>query len=215
MTASRRVVVLVGLAIALVVPLIGPTRFLPPVPGAGPLYVREWFWWALLLLVLLYVVVVERRPLSSIGFKRPSLMSFVWGFLAAAVSLIGLGLILAFVAPALGLKLNQGAMNAILQTPLWYRVALVTRAAFVEETLFRGYGIERLQELTGNRWLAGFITWATFTVAHVGHWGWAALFLPAWAGLVLTGVYLWRRDLASNITAHWLFDAAGFLLPHP
>jgi membrane protease YdiL (CAAX protease family) len=43
----------------------------------------------------------------------------------------------------------------MLDTPYWYRVAVVTRAAFVEELLVRGYGIERLQELTGSKVIAG------------------------------------------------------------
>ncbi len=215
MTASRRIVILVGLAIALVVPLIGPTRYLPPVAGTDPLYVKEWFWWGLFALLLLYVLVVERRPLSSIGFKRPSWKTFVYGIGGGLIAAFGIGALFAVLFPMLGLKMNQGAMNTLLQTPFWFRVLLVTRAAVVEETLFRGYGIERLEEFTGSRWIAAALTWAAFTVAHLSYWGWAHLMIAGGAALILTALYLWRRDLICNMLAHWTTDALGLLVFHP
>jgi membrane protease YdiL (CAAX protease family) len=214
MTASRRSLTLIGLVLALVVPLVGPTRFLPAVHGVDPLYVREWFWWALLALVLAYVLIVERRPLTSIGFRKPSWKTFVFGLLAAVAAVAGIVAIYTTLFPALGLHMNAAAMSKLLQTPFWFRFLLVTRAALMEETLFRGYGIERLDELLNNRWLAGLVTWAAFTFAHLTAWGWAQLIVAGWGGLVLTALYLWRRDLVCNMTAHWLTDAGGFLLPH-
>jgi membrane protease YdiL (CAAX protease family) len=215
MTTARRIVILIGLALALVVPLVGPTRYLPPVAGTDPLYVHEWFWWALWAVVMLYVLVVERRPLSSIGFKRPTWKTLVYGIGGGLIAAFGIGAIFALLFPVLGLHMNREAFNTLYQTPFWFRVALVTRAAVVEETLFRGYGIERTQELTGNRWIAAILTWAAFTFAHLSHWGWAHLMVAGGAAVILTALYLWRRDLICNILAHWTTDAVGLLLPHP
>jgi membrane protease YdiL (CAAX protease family) len=196
------------------VPSIGPTRYLPSVAGFDPMYVREWFWWALLALVLLYVLAVEKRPLTSIGFRRPSWRTVVFGILAGVVATAGISAIYLVVFPKLGLHMNVSEANKLLQTPFWYRFFLVTRAAVMEETLFRGYGIERLAEFTGSRWFAGGITWVAFTLAHLSSWGWAQLMVAGWGGVILTALYLWRRDLICNMTAHWLTDASGFLLPH-
>jgi membrane protease YdiL (CAAX protease family) len=213
MTASRRIVTLIGLILALVVPALGPTRFLPTIAGVDPQYVHEWFWWGLLLVVLIYVVLVEARPLSSIGLRRPG-----WGVLSAIpagiLAVVGIVLIYAVVFPALHLQANVNVGRAIMAQPFWFRFLLVTRAALMEETLFRGYGIERLDELMGSRWVAGLLTWAAFALAHLGTWGWAQLLVAGWGGLVLTALYLWRRNLPTNMLAHWLTDAAGFLLPH-
>lgn len=214
MVARSRIVPFTGLLLALVVPSIGLTRYLPQVAGFDPMYVREWFWWTLLALVLLYVLAIERRPLASIGFRRPSWRTAVLGILAGIVATIGIAAIVLVVFPRLGLHANTSEMNKVLQTPFWYRFFLVTRAATTEETLFRGYGVERLNELTGSRWFAGAISWAAFTVAHLSSWGWAQLIVAGWGGMILTVLYLWRRDLISNMTAHWVADAAGFLLPH-
>jgi len=215
MTTSRRITILVGLALALIVPLIGPTRYLPPVAGTDPLYVREWFWWALLAALLLYVLIVERRALSSIGFKRPTWKTFVYGIGGGLVAAFGIGAIFALLFPLLSLHMNSAAYQTLYQTPFWFRVALVTRAAVMEETLFRGYGIERIQELTGSKWIAALATWAAFTFAHLNQWGWAHLLIAGGAAAILTALYLWRRDLICNMLAHWTTDAIGLLLPHP
>ena len=213
MVARSRIVPFTGLLLALVVPSIGLTRYLPQVAGFDPMYVREWFWWTLLALVLLDVLAIERRPLASIGFRRTSWRTAVLGILAGIVATIGIAAIVLVVFPRLGLHANTSEMNKVLQTPFWNRFFLVTRAATMEETLFRGYGVERLNELTGSRWFAGAISWAAFTVAHLSSWGWAQLIVAGWGGMILTVLYLWRRDLISNMTAHWVADAAGFLLP--
>jgi membrane protease YdiL (CAAX protease family) len=208
----RRTVALGGLFLAVIVPVVGPTRHLPAVPGVNPLYVHEGFWWALLAVVVLYVLIVERRSLASIGLHRPSWKTVVFGILAGIVGVGGIILIEAAVLPLLHLRLNVRELGTLLHTPLWYRILLVTRAAMMEETLFRGYGIERLTELSGSRWLAGAVTWGLFTLAHVSGWGWAQLIVAGYGGLILTALYLWRRDLVCNMIGHWLTDGAGFLL---
>ena len=88
----------------------------------------------------------------------------------------------------------------------------MTRAAVFEELFYRGFAIERLADLTGRRWFAALISLGMFTFAHLGYWGWTHLIIAGFGGLVLTALYLMRRDLASNMIAHWLTDGVGFFL---
>ncbi len=211
MTTGRRATILIGLVLALVVSGSGVIRLAPPIPGVPPLVGREILWWGLAALILLYVLVVERRPLSSIGFRRPTWKTLAFGIGGAVLTLASVGLAVQFLIQRYHLTQNAEAMAQIVNLPLLYRVALVTRAAFAEEILFRGYGIERLQELTGSRIVAGLVTLAVFTYAHLSFWGPTQLLFAGGAGLMLTVLYLWRRDLGANILAHWLIDAAGLL----
>jgi|HubBroStandDraft_6_1064221.scaffolds.fasta_scaffold50868_2 membrane protease YdiL (CAAX protease family) len=215
MSTSRRIQILVGLPLALVVSLAFAVPQFDLTAHAqelfGTLVGRELPWWILVAVMLIYILAIERRPLTAIGLKRPGWMSFVWGLAGGLALLIGEGIIFAVVFPRLGLHVNQKAALGIIQTPIIYRAALVLRAAGAEEILFRGYGIERLDELTGNRILAAAITWAVFTYAHLGYWGWAQLIVAGYGGLVLTIMYLWRRGLASNMLAHLIGDAIPFL----
>lgn len=210
MTPARRIQILVGLFLAWVVAELGLSTFAERV--FGTFVGRELPWWILVAVMLVYVVFVERMPLASIGLKKPTWMSLVWGIVAGLTLFAGAGLIYAIVFPALHLELDQKAAAGIVETPFVYRLALVTRAAVAEEILYRGYPIERIKELTGSPVLAAVISWGMFTYAHLGYWGWAQLLIAGFGGLVLTIMYLWRRDLASNMIAHFISDAISFLL---
>jgi membrane protease YdiL (CAAX protease family) len=51
-----------------------------------------------------------------------------------------------------------------------------------------------------------------FTYIHLAGWGLVHL-IPVFAGGVIFALlYVWKRDLPSNMMAHFITDAAGFLL---
>ncbi len=208
---SSVLVILIGLVITLGAAEVPVTRVLAPQTTMAGHVEREAYFWAVTLAVILYILVVERRPVSSIGLRFPTWQSFAFGIPAGIVLVAGIVLIQLVVFPLLHLSVNQHAMSSIRQTPLWFRLLLVARAAVFEEICYRGYAIERVTELTGWRWLAALVSIATFTYAHVGYWGWSQLLVPGFGGVVLAGLYLWRRDLSSNMIAHFFADGMGFL----
>jgi membrane protease YdiL (CAAX protease family) len=166
--------------------------------------------WAWVAGVLLYVVRVERRPLSSIGFRAVGVQDGIIAVLAGILILAILVLISFVVFPALHWsESNQQA--AVLALPYWLNVLIVVRAAVSEEILFRGYPIERLEELTGSRAIAGVVTCVVFTVDHISFWGWHHIFIAGSAGAALTLLYFWRRNIWVNMIAHFMVDAAAFL----
>jgi uncharacterized protein len=211
MTNSRRIQIVIGLALALGLPFCRLGDLGRAHSGLGPLLGGDVLWWVLFAAIILYTLLVERRALSSIGFRRPGIWDIALGIFAGIVVFMGTGIIFQFVLPALHMSVDRQLASAV-QAPLWFRLINVTRAAVVEETAFRGYGLERLNELTGSALLAGFVTWLLFTMAHLSSWGWAQVIIAAYGGLVLTVLYLWRRNLWSNIIAHWLTDGAAFIL---
>ncbi len=173
---------------------------------------RELIFWALTLVLAAYVLLVERRSISSIGLDRPTWKSVVFGGLGALVMVGGMAFIYLVIFPALGLSPNEPGTVAVKALPFWFRVLIVVRAAVFEEMFFRGFMIERLTEILGSRWGAAAISLAAFTLLHLGYWGWAHLMIAGFGGIVLTVLYLWRRDLAANMIGHLLTDAVGFLL---
>jgi membrane protease YdiL (CAAX protease family) len=179
--------------------------------GLGDTWGGDVLWWALFVVIILYVLVVERRKLSSIGYRRPGAWDIVLGVLAAIVMFMGSGLIFQVVLPALHLSMAH-QLQTVTATPMLFRIANVTRAAVVEETAFRGYGFERISELTGSTLVAGLVTFALFTLAHYSGGGLAQVIIAAFGGLLLTLLYMWRRNIWTNILAHWLTDGAAFIL---
>ncbi|HEY3637158.1 MAG TPA: CPBP family intramembrane glutamic endopeptidase [Rhizomicrobium sp.] len=215
LTRARRIRILIGLLLTL-----GVATFLPlgqwgaTYSGIGLPLGREIFWWITVVVLLLYVPFGERRTFASIGFRRPGVFDIMLAVLAGLLMVGGIMVIYFVLFPMLHLQVNEAEIGTLMQTPFWYRVLLVTRAAVAEELLFRGYPIERLIELTGSRVFAAVVTCVAFTYAHLAGWGAPQLIVAGYGGVVLTILYLWRRNLWANMLAHWIADGAGFLLPH-
>jgi uncharacterized protein len=168
-------------------------------------------WWVATALVILYLLRVERRQLSSIGLSPPSLQDLVLAILAAILMIAGAVVIRDGIFPVIHAQVKTTEIMRYFASPYWYRLIVVSRAACAEETLLRAFPFERLAEMTGKPVFAAVVTWAAFTASHLRTWGWAYLILSGFHGIVLTLLYLRRRNLPSNVIAHWLVDAA-FLL---
>lgn len=199
------------LLIVFQLPIVG---WLVPGKSFAAMAGGEVIFWTMTLIILGYVVFVERRPLGSIGLKRLSWKSVAFGLIATVIAMGGAVLMYLVIFPALGVQLNQAeaSMSSLQATPLWFQILLALRAAVFEEVFYRGFAIERLTEIIGSRWLAALLSLAGFTAAHLNYWGWVPLIVVAFQGAVLTGLYLLRRDLGSNMIAHFACDVVSFLL---
>jgi uncharacterized protein len=158
--------------------------------------------------VLWVVRARERLSFESIGLRRPDLATLLW-----AVLLFGAMQALSLVTTPLARRLGTNGLDEGLQllraSPPWFRIVLALTGGVVEETLYRGYAIERLSAIVRRRWLAGAISALVFGLAHVPYWGIGMSLagdLPF--GMLMTVSYLWRRHLAANMLAH----SAGLVL---
>jgi membrane protease YdiL (CAAX protease family) len=183
-------------------------RWLFPGDGLLAQALREFVFWLMAALLLAYILLRERRPLRSIGLAKPRWNSIAWGVGGAAVTVTGLAFIYLFVLPALGRPAAEQQIDEVKALPPWFFIL----AAVFEELFYRGFAIERVTELSRRRWLAALVSLALFTFAHLDYWGWTHLIVAGYGGLVLTALYLLRRDLVTNMLAHWLTDVVGFLL---
>jgi membrane protease YdiL (CAAX protease family) len=207
-----------GLFFALAAPLLlYPLHLLQTLHWHPGFWQQEAVIWGLTALVLCILVFGERLPLSSIGLGRPGWSSLIWGIGGAFAARIVAALVLIAYAKISGASLTQTFAHDVNTAtklgafPLVFLFLLALRAGVTEEILFRGYGIERLAAVTGSRTVAATVCLVAFTAAHLGTWDVNYLILVFPVGLVLTLQYLWRRDLWSNILAHFFTDAAGFL----
>jgi membrane protease YdiL (CAAX protease family) len=98
----------------------------------------------------------------------------------------------------------------IIAMPIWLQLFVALSAGFTEETLFRGYAIERVAELTGSRWLGAIIPVLVFGAVHAPFWGIGHAVVAGASGLWLTLIYLKTRNLWTAIVAHALLDGIAF-----
>lgn len=202
-----------GLTVALLVGVLPISDWVVHGDSNGRLLAREAVVWCGTLVVLVWLTLVERLPLTSIGFRRPTWKSAIIGVLAAVILVAAQVIQFSIIIPLF--HLNTAAimtrLASIMRTPYWYRILLVLRAAVSEEIIFRGYIIEKVRQLTGSTALAVIVSVAAFTYAHLSGWGPVQLISVSVGAVVLALLYVWRRDLPSNMFAHFLADAAGFL----
>ena len=191
-------VTLVGLALALGVACLPIGDWDREFAGIGHLIGNEAIWWIYVAAILLYVRKIERRLLSSIGFRTPGISNIALGACAGLLITAVLGAMYFVVLPALHLNDSMASTSnagALMATPFWWRFISTIRAAVTEEVLFRGYAMERIEELSGSRTVAVVVSCVIFTLAHVSSWGWSHELFVAVGGLAFSLLYLWRRNL--------------------
>jgi membrane protease YdiL (CAAX protease family) len=197
-----------------ILPQLPVGKWIAPGDSMLALLLHEAVWWSYAASVLLWLYFGEKLPLSSIGLRRPNWRSLLYALLGAAALLSVFVIHFALLVPILHLNANTAGAerNIILARPFWYRVLLVLRAAVVEEIIFRGYLIEKVRQLTSSSALAVGLSVITFTYAHLAGWGVVHLIPVFAAGVIFAILYVWRRDLPSNMVAHFITDGAGFLI---
>ncbi len=168
-------------------------------------------WIVALFLLLYWIPKIERRSIESIGFKKFRL-KYIWISIVAYLvyALISLG-----VEPGLkslgwqSLRDLSPSLNGY-GFPLLFGLFLT--GTFVEEIFYRGYLIERLTELTGRRWLAGIVSWLTFTLVHVRFFGLGPTLEVAIFAVILVLLYTRAKSIWPAIIAHGVNDVIGFLI---
>jgi membrane protease YdiL (CAAX protease family) len=169
---------------------------------------KESLIWLCVIALLLIIRRGEHLPFSSVGIGTSTWKkSILWGgILIVICGVVG--------SVAAGLTHFRGGPMAegLAKLPLWLVILIVLRAGVVEEFFYRGYAIERLQQLGLNRYVAGIIPLLIFGFAH-GTNGWANVILALSLGAVLTAFYLWRRDLVANMIGHFMIDLLATVLP--
>jgi len=87
----------------------------------------------------------------------------------------------------------------------------VATGGVVEEVLFRGYAITRLEAITGSQIFAAAVSVCVFALAHCPLWGPGPVVTFVLSGGFLAAWFVWRRDLAANIVAHVIVDSMGLV----
>lgn len=144
----------------------------------------------------------EGRDWASLGLARPRAGETALLTLGALAALFAGLAALYFGANALGLPFGQGDSGL---PPKWLLLAMVVRAGAVEEVTYRAVAIDRMAELTGSRTLGWLIPLLIFGALHYPQ-GIVVVLYATLAGGILSALFLWKRNLWANMSAHFLLD---------
>lgn len=157
------------------------------------------------------VLAMERRPLASVGVRVPGLMDVIWGIAAFAIISLGSELWSSIIPLSEGAnsQVTQWAAQWSSESQAW-RITLVVSASIFEEFYFRGYLIERVDEISGNVVIAIIVATALNLYIHSTYWSASYVATIAFDQFALALLYLWRRSVATCVVTHFLMDA-GFV----
>jgi uncharacterized protein len=163
--------------------------------------------WLLAMVLVLIVLFWEKRPLKSIGLRMPKSADVLPAFGAlVAFYLIG------FVGNSLGSASNPKAFPIFYALPRLVRLWMLS-VLVCEEIMFRGYFIERFEQLTGRTWIATALSCILFGLAHASGWGFGYIFVVAAVGASYATLYVWRRNLPACMIVHFVTDMPLLWLP--
>ena len=200
----------VGLFLALVVPslyvlLIGPYLFESFPNQQAEIIAGLLMMWLLVLSILVITRHGENLTLSSLGLN--------WPTRGMVFQAIGIGLLLMLTVPILSIFASSvipgegSSVETVTQIPWWLMLCSVLTAGITEEILFRGYALERLENLTGNKLFSSVIALIFFVLVHTGGWNMAhvvGVVMPLGIALIL--LYWWKRNTVMLMIIHVIIN---------
>ncbi len=161
--------------------------------------------WILVLIIFIIILFWENRAFISIGFRETSYKSIIQAAILGVISVILAMFILGIVYNVLGLE-EPDTLSNIASVPIMIKLMTITTAAVTEEILYRGYSIERINELSGSLLLAGIISGFIFLAIHYSDWGIAGAIPQVIFTIFLVSFYIKTRDLKACIVMHWVIN---------
>jgi len=176
----------------------------------GATIVRELIILTLVAILFWIIRSHEELPLSSIGLRPQKFVpTLLWSLAVMLMFGIGIAACLVFF-PLIGLSYGSSSGPAV---PIGVSLLLYARAGIAEEIFYRGYAIERIAALTGNRAIAAAVPLLIFAGSHFSQ-GIAGILITFVIGAIATAIYLWKRNLVILIIAHFMVDfIPNVLLP--
>ncbi len=172
-----------------------------------------------LLLVFWIVMRADRLTLPAIGWQLASGQKLWQEIVTGAVpGLILAGLYFSVLSPlmttaqrVLGDYIPPGELLSSLGTSaLPFFLANVALAPFVEENIYRGYALTRLQKRFGVP-AAILISCLFFGLLHWTGGFWYMLLTGIVAGGLLAGLFAWRKNIVAAFAAHFTLNLVEFL----
>ncbi|RWY53945.1 CPBP family intramembrane glutamic endopeptidase [Mucilaginibacter gilvus] len=174
--------------------------------------ISRFFYWVWLALIFVYAWRLEHQPLLLWPEKRYGAgfyLASVFGILLTFV--IGTNII-AGLLMVFKLFKRSDAMAGIAQFSILLKVFISLTAAVVEEFVFRGYLMPRLQLFYKSVHWPVIITSVLFGLAHM-RWGTIVNVLgPMFIGFIFAYHYQKYRNIKVLMACHFLWDIVGLIL---
>ncbi|HUY20261.1 MAG TPA: CPBP family glutamic-type intramembrane protease [Candidatus Binataceae bacterium] len=205
--------IVAALIIAFLLPITQFPFFQAPLRWLGLSPVNSWSTGAVigelcaLVFIVGFVVLLEKKPLSSVGLKRPTFSDLWLGLALFAVVECAATLGPHLIYHLIGKPLAVGHRDLVYRVPLSIAMIAAVTNGIVEELIARGFAIEQLKTVTHRTMVAAVVALLADLAIHIPFWGYRYAIAIAPLQLMFVLTYLWRRNLTPCIVAHILNDA--------
>jgi len=163
------------------------------------------------ILLFFWILKVEGNKLESIGFGTLRWRYLGIGILSFLILMVA-SLLVGLALEAVGLETLVSLQPIIREYNFLTLTLLFFTGTFLEEIFYRGYLIERLTSLTGKSWLAGIVSWITFTSVHLKFFGLGPTLNVGVTSAVLVLLYLKERSIWPCIVVHGINSVIVYLI---
>jgi uncharacterized protein len=167
-----------------------------------------------LLSLILFFIWRNRESLSDFGISYMKAEKEILLGVGLFIPLLFILTILNWVLKAFGLSVPQKPPSFLIpggEGQIVLAVFFLITVAISEEVIFRGYIINRLISLTGNKTAAILLSSFLFTLGH-GYEHIGGMIGVGLLGILFAIVYIGRGNLIAPIIMHFLQDFIGILL---
>ena len=168
--------------------------------------------WFCLLILFVFVSKIEHQKLLLWRPKKTSAKFYIISFFLLIVSIFIAVIILKKIESMYGLTENSERLKTLLHifrnnTPLF--IFTVFTAAVIEELLFRGYLIPRLEIFFKNVYLPVIISSILFGLVHIGFHNTSQMINTGFIGLITAIHFAKYRNIYILIIVHFAIDIMG------
>lgn len=164
--------------------------------------------------LVVFFVWSDGEPFSSIGWTRRRVGREAALGASLYLPMLGLVVVLGMLLGELGLVARDApppALTPITPAQIVLACVLVIVVACAEETIFRGYLLLRLREVTRSTPAAVTVSSIVFASGHL-YEGVRGAIVVGMMGVLFALLYLWRRSLVAPIVMHFLQDFLAIVL---
>lgn len=177
-------------------------------------WIREIVFWVFLILILLVAIKIEKtRFLLWSETKRK------WYFyIISVITIFAVTVIIATFTPIIfklvNIQVKQDVLESVANFYCSDKLLMIfgcITAGVVEEFIYRGYLMPRLEIIFKHGWVVIILSSILFGLAHISNLSVVGVIVPTLIGLVFSFHYYKYKNILTLIIVHFLIDFASFI----
>lgn len=176
-------------------------------------FISRIFFWAYFAAIYLYVIIREKQALllwADVGY---SISFYILSVICVLLVIIAGATIVAVILKSMGMFKQSKVMPLLIGMNVPVKLLGIFTAGFLEEFIFRGYMIPRLQLFFKSRHVPIIISSVIFGLLHLGYGTVVNVVGPIIIGLVFGYHYQRYRNIKILIICHLLIDLNALFTP--